>query len=191
MKKSLKYARQDEFMSYYEYVKTQLSRFARTLTRNNEEARDLVSDTILVAYKNFDKIKNRQAFTSYIFTIATRIHRKQKANRTRLVEESRPCQENITSSDPMPDISYDVKLLYEALDKLPARMKESIVLFEIEGFSIEEIRDLQGGTISGVKSRLKRGREKLKGLMSDSISKYDIEAQTIQSNGDIIKKVKY
>jgi len=157
VEKSLKYENQDEFISYYEHVKTQLSGLSRTLTRNNEEARDLVSDTILAAYENFD------------IAIATRIHRKQKANRTRLVEESRPCQENITSSDPMPDISYDVKLLYEALDKLPARMKESIVLFEIEGFSIEEIRDLQGGTISGVKSRLKRGREKLRILLKDNI----------------------
>jgi DNA-directed RNA polymerase specialized sigma24 family protein len=36
------------------------------------------------------------------------------------------------------------------------------VLFEISGFPLEEIRQLQGGTLSGVKSRLKRGREQLR-----------------------------
>lgn len=44
-------------------------------------------------------------------------------------------------------------------------MKETVILFEISGLSLEEIKKIQGGTISGVKSRLKRGRETLEILM--------------------------
>ena len=60
--------------------------------------------------------------------------------------------------------------LYAALDKLPAAQKEAVILFEISGFSIKEIAEIQGSTESGVKSRLKRGREALAKLMNDHIS---------------------
>jgi RNA polymerase sigma-70 factor (ECF subfamily) len=48
------------------------------------------------------------------------------------------------------------------LAKLPSRQREALVLFELSGFSLDEIRQLQGGTLSGVKSRMKRGREQLR-----------------------------
>jgi DNA-directed RNA polymerase specialized sigma24 family protein len=41
------------------------------------------------------------------------------------------------------------------------------VLFELSGFSIEEIREIQGGSISGVKTRLVRGREALRSMLTE------------------------
>jgi RNA polymerase sigma-70 factor (ECF subfamily) len=49
-----------------------------------------------------------------------------------------------------------------ALASLPAVQREAIILFELDGFTIEEIAGLQGSTISAVKSRLARGRERLR-----------------------------
>ena len=40
-------------------------------------------------------------------------------------------------------------------------MRETVVLFDVSDLSLEEIRRIQGGTLSGVKMRLKRGRERL------------------------------
>jgi RNA polymerase sigma-70 factor (ECF subfamily) len=51
-----------------------------------------------------------------------------------------------------------------ALATLPAVQREAVVLHEIEGFSMEEIADMQGVTISAVKSRVSRGRQKLRGF---------------------------
>jgi len=183
MKNSLDYIKQEEFMNYYERVKTKLSGFARAMTRNTETAKDLVSDTILVAYENFDKINNKQAFTSYIFTIAVRLHRKRKSKWRWLLEHDGTHEDKLISHEPMPDISYDIQALYDALDELPDKMKESVILFEISGFSLEEIREIQGGTISGVKSRLKRGREKLREILNDSFSKHDVNNKSIHNNG--------
>jgi RNA polymerase sigma-70 factor (ECF subfamily) len=166
----LKDSKQNEFMIYYDRVKFKLSGFARAITRNTENARDLVSDTVLAAYENFDKIKNKEAFSSYIFTIAVRLNRKRKSKMKNFDELDDLALENLINHEPMPDISHDIKVLYDTLDKLPEKMKEAIILYEISGFSIEEIREIQGGTISGVKSRLKRGREKLTELMSDKFA---------------------
>lgn len=164
---SLKENKQNEFMMYYDRVKYKLSGFARAITRNTENARDLVSDTVLMAYENFDKIKNKESFSSYIFTIAVRLNRKRIARLKNFDELDDLELENLIDREPMPDISHDIKVLYDTLNKLPEKMKEAIILFEISGFSIEEIKEIQGGTISGVKSRLKRGREKLTEMIND------------------------
>src|SRR5438105_9532823 len=49
-----------------------------------------------------------------------------------------------------------------ALAGLDPEQREAVVLHEIEGFSVEEIAEMQGVTSSAVKSRLARGREKLR-----------------------------
>ena len=57
--------------------------------------------------------------------------------------------------------SYDG--IYLAISELKTKEKIALLLFEIGGFSIEEIRDIQSEkSISTVKSRLSRAREKLK-----------------------------
>jgi RNA polymerase sigma factor (sigma-70 family) len=52
-------------------------------------------------------------------------------------------------------------MLHKALALLPEAQKECIILFEISGFSIKEIMEIQRASESAVKQRLKRGREKL------------------------------
>jgi RNA polymerase sigma-70 factor (ECF subfamily) len=65
--------------------------------------------------------------------------------------------------------SYDLDQLVAALDRLPAREREALVLFELSDLSIKEIQHIQGGTVSGVKSRMSRARVKLKQMLaSDS-----------------------
>ena len=46
---------------------------------------------------------------------------------------------------------------------------------------LEEIREIQGGTLSGVKSRLKRGREKLSELLNDKNLKMQLVSNTNHS----------
>jgi len=49
-----------------------------------------------------------------------------------------------------------------ALATLPAVQREAVILHELDGFSMEEIAEMQGVTISAVKSRVSRGRQKLR-----------------------------
>jgi RNA polymerase sigma-70 factor (ECF subfamily) len=66
------------------------------------------------------------------------------------------------------DRNEDVHLLYEALAKLPDQQREALVLFEISGFSIVEISELQNAGISAVKQRLARGRKALIALLQEN-----------------------
>ncbi|NJK87832.1 MAG: hypothetical protein HC906_19560 [Bacteroidales bacterium] len=55
----------------------------------------------------------------------------------------------------------EFRLVYEKILSLPEKTSEALILFHISDLSIEEIHKIQGGSLSSVKSRLKRGREKL------------------------------
>jgi RNA polymerase sigma-70 factor, ECF subfamily len=173
-----------EFLELFESIRKDLSRFAMALTRNREDAQDLAQETTLKAYESFNKISDKSKFKSYIFTIASRIH-KRRIWRARIFTIFEPEKfENLIYRGDSSETKLDVEYLYKSIAKLPAKQAEAIVLFEISGFSLSEIQEIQGGTLSGVKTRLKRGRERLAELMNEdyrfvSLSKDVTESQII------------
>ncbi|TAE84007.1 MAG: RNA polymerase subunit sigma, partial [Bacteroidetes bacterium] len=52
-------------MQLYNPVHTMLCRFVQTLVWDKEEAKDVVSETVLVTFENLDKIRDEGAFLSY------------------------------------------------------------------------------------------------------------------------------
>lgn len=160
--------KQDAFMELFEPQRKRLSAFALALTRNYEEAKDLVGEAVLKTYENFDKIKNRNAFASYLFTVAVRINKRKNWRKKLFGAFDQGYAESIPTADSNPELKADVQALYRALAELPEKQKEAVILFEISGFSIEEITEIQGGTQSGVKSRLRRGREALSILLMEN-----------------------
>jgi RNA polymerase sigma-70 factor (ECF subfamily) len=162
--------KQAEFLKLYEPVNGPLSRFARTLARNTEDARDLIAETLLIAYENFEKLKDKGAFKSYNFSIAYRLQRKKKMRNRWFAVYEEESAEKIPSHETPAETKLDIEILYRAIRSLPEKQRVAITLFEISGFSIEEIRQLQGRTISGVKSRLRRARETLAAIFREEES---------------------
>ncbi|MCX6155762.1 MAG: RNA polymerase sigma factor [Candidatus Kapabacteria bacterium] len=160
--------KQEKFLDLLDQHKERFSRFARAITGNRDDALDLINDTIVAAFENFEKIRNHYAFGAYIYSIALRIY-KRKVWRSRIFGVlNQEYEEIIPVRESNAETNIDVEILYKALDKLPESQKEAVILFEISGFSLEEIQAIQGGSLSGVKSRLKRARERLVGLMQDN-----------------------
>ncbi len=180
--------RQNEFLELFEPVRENLSRFARAMARNKEEAKDLVSEAIMLGFSNFHKLKSKEAFLSYMFTIIRRLHKTNNWKKRIFSEWDESAAQNLISNETTPEVRLDVEILYKALNVLPYKQKEAVVLFEISGLSIEEIRDIQKGTISGVKSRLKRGRERLSEIMNstNSVNKKQIDENDLLKDRDFV-----
>ncbi|MDP4220102.1 MAG: RNA polymerase sigma factor [Bacteroidota bacterium] len=157
--------KQEEFLLLLEPVHTRLWRFVLSVTRDHCEAEDLLSETVLASYERFESLKDKQAFTSFLFTIATRIHYHQKRRKNWFGAYNAEYADSLESSEIAPDSAADIRIVRDALSELSPRQRETVVLFEISGFSLEEIREIQGGTLSGVKSRLVRGRKELSKLL--------------------------
>ena len=152
------------FWRLIEENRVALGRFALALTGSSDDAKDLVSETVLAAHRSFSALRDIDGFRKSLYTIARRLHKK-KVWRKRIFA---PIQLAVSVEDRgIGESSYDVEVLLLALEKLPAKQREAVLLFEITGLSLEEIRDIQGGTLSGVKSRVTRGREELAQLMKD------------------------
>lgn len=178
--------KQEKFIGLLEGVNDSLFMYARALESSVEDTEDLVNDTILACYEKFDTIKDYSGFKGYIFKTARSIFR-QKYRRSWLFGKfDEQKAENMTSNDFRPDLPVDIQILYNALDTLPQKQKEAVVLFEISGFSLFEIKELQGGTLSAVKSRVKRGREKLTDILVHQDEFYKSEKMM-----EIFEPVKY
>ncbi len=162
--------KQEEFLKLLEPVRDKLSRFIRALSRNREEARDIVGESILRAYENFGKLKNKDSFSSYIFRIAVRLHKRTGWRKRLFSEYDEEFALEIPAKDISAETNVDIQFLYNTMLLLPDKQRQALILFEISGFSIKEIRDIQGGSISGVKIRLKRAREKLVEIMKKDIN---------------------
>jgi RNA polymerase sigma-70 factor (ECF subfamily) len=175
--------KKERFMGLFHPLHGKLSRFARGMTGSHEEARDLVHDTALVAFEQFGSIRDQKAFLCYLFTVATRIYRKRQRRMRWFGSYNEERARGLHDSGTTPEASADVALLYEALKRLPAAQRESVVLFEISGLSLQEIRQIQGGSLSGVKSRVTRGRRRLAEILGADDSR-NPDARAVETEGE-------
>ena len=177
---------QRRFLELLEPIRPGLARYCRANCRDRETARDLASETILIAYEHFASIKgDEKSFASYLFTTATRLNKRWRWRGKRKVAYDEVQALEIHDPNPAPDSGADIELLYATLRRLPQAQREAVVMFEITGLSLEEIRQIQGGSLSGVKSRIARGREKLaKMLGADLAPRNVISPAQSSANGN-------
>jgi len=177
-------ARQREFFEMLEPVHDRLSRYALAVTRDEMDAEDLVGATVLQAFEQFDRVDNSDRFLHYLIKIASRLHKRSRYRNRKKAHYDEALALNLRDSKPMPDSAAELRIVMDALNTLPEKMRETVVLFDVSDFTLEEIRAVQGGTISGVKSRLKRGREQLAKSLGVSLpdnSKKQIARETRRS----------
>lgn len=152
---------QQEFLGLYEAIHKSFARFCHARAYGLMEPEDLIAESVLKALEHFDKLKDKKTFLSFMFSIARNIVN----NKYRREKFRGKYNENYAHSIPDKGIDaetrYDVEILYQMLNELPAKQKEAIILFEISGFSIKEVAEIQNSKESAVKQRLKRGRENL------------------------------
>lgn len=148
--------------------------FARNLSRSRSDGDDLFQEALVRAFTRLGTLRDEAAFRGWLYRIVISVHR----NRSRRAFWRRFVQLEATSTSDDPDATGDdyrtagssperveaARRARLALAKLPAVQRESIVLFEIEGWSVDEIAALHEVSTSAVKSRLARGRDRLRAL---------------------------
>lgn len=151
-----------------EPIHHQAAATARRLSRNRFEGDDLYQDAVLRAHEKLPSLRDPSSFRAWFYAVLLSVHR----NRSR-----RPFWRRFVPLDDRIEEGFDppgedgaawderrrqAERVSRALASLPAVQREAVVLFEIEGFSVEEIASLQQVSASAVKSRLARGRERLR-----------------------------
>jgi RNA polymerase sigma-70 factor, ECF subfamily len=149
---------------------------ALRMTRNPQDAEDLVQETMLRAYRAFDRFEAGTNLKAWLFRILTNAYintyRKRQREPQKVsadeVEEfdlyqelkSHDTQFEATPESIVLDSLVDSDII-DAIEDLPEQFRLAVVLSDIEGFSYAEMAEIMDVPMGTVMSRLHRGRKAL------------------------------
>jgi RNA polymerase sigma-70 factor (ECF subfamily) len=150
--------------------------FAMWLTRNPGEAEDLVQETYLRAVRAFGGLVPDSNLKSWLFSIMRNIWLNQlrhSRSGPRFVDlpgeaEGSAARLVVASDDPHAVLvrKLESEEIRAAINSLPVRYREVVVLRDLEGFSYQEIAGILGCPAGTVMSRLGRARERLRSVLA-------------------------
>ena len=154
---------------------------ALRMTRNPQDAEDLVQETYLKAYKAFHSFKKGTNLKAWLYRIMTNTYinsyrKKQRQPVQQLTEEITDYQLYTTSSHDSTGLESAEVLALEnlpnsdivdALNLLSDDYRLVVYLADVEGLAYKEIAEAMGTPLGTVMSRLHRGRKQLRGLLKE------------------------
>ena len=149
----------------------QLYNFAHWLTRNREEAEDLVQDTYVKALKNFKTFQPGTNFKAWIFRIArnnflnTRMGAKASLTISLDEDDLSYLGDNTRSPELLAMATNDREQIHCALERLPLHYRQVILLCDIEELKYREVAQILDIPVGTVMSRIARGRTILRQLL--------------------------
>jgi RNA polymerase sigma-70 factor (ECF subfamily) len=131
---------------------------------------DLVQETFLSAFRALGSYRGDAPFRAWLLGIATHAarshHRRARRSIWRLFfanDEEHSLSASVRAeADAYPELAA----VHAALGRLPARLREAVILFELEGRTLVEIATEQGIPINTVAARVRRGRVALRTELS-------------------------
>ena len=149
---------------------------------NREDAQDCLQEAMLRVYRAIGGFKGQSSFSTWVYRITMN---------TCLDELRRKKNRQSTSLDSLLDMGWSPsddtnapekqamrselrRNLNRAIQELPEEMRSAVVLREIQGFSYEEIAHMLEINVGTIKSRISRGREKLREKMKENAELFDM-----------------
>ena len=142
-----------------------LRRYARALTGDGVRADDLVQDTLERAWSKFALWRRGSDLRAWLFSIMHNVFVNQLDARARRPEEALPEAFDIPVA-PAQERALEIRDLCAALAQLPPEYREVLLLVGLEELQYEEVAKVLGVPLGTVMSRLSRGRERLRNIMS-------------------------
>jgi RNA polymerase sigma-70 factor, ECF subfamily len=142
-----------------------LRAFAMSLTNDSIAADDLVQETLLRAWANQSQFEIGTNLSAWLFTILRNNFYTMKRKGQREVADVDGEYSGRVPVHAQQGGYLDLQDLWAALQKLPPRQREVVVLIGTEGMSYEETARICGCAVGTIKSRLCRARQNLAKLL--------------------------
>ncbi len=151
---------------------------ARWLTRNDQDAEDMVQEAYLRAFRFFGGFRGGNTRAWLLKIVRNTCYTQLQNNRpqelaTTFDEEIHSEDDGSMNPETLLLRSADSQLLRRALEELPMNFREVLVLHELEGLSYSEIAEVSNIRLGTVMSRLSRARERLRQSLTSLLSKDD------------------
>ncbi|MFC7704827.1 sigma-70 family RNA polymerase sigma factor [Plastorhodobacter daqingensis] len=146
-----------------------LRAFAWSLCRETTEADDLVQETLLKALSNIEKFQPGTQLRAWLFTIMRNTFYTRIKVAAREKTGAADCVADAISVAPTQEWSLRGGELMEAVARLPAHYRETLILVVMLGESYERTAEICGCRIGTVKSRINRARSMLMAELGETV----------------------
>lgn len=137
------------------------------ITMNNSAlVDDIAQEVFITVYRNLNHFRFESQFTTWLYRIT--VNRcKDYLRRINVRKIFSPIEDGYEVAEySTPVENNDIsKIVMDAVSKLPVKLRMPLILKDIEGFSYQEISETLKCEMGTVKSRIFRGREKLKEIL--------------------------
>ena len=151
--------------------KDRLFSFVMRFVNDEEMAQDIVQEAFLRAFRKRADFRAIAKFSTWIYTIAGNLAKSELRRRKRWRflrldsgsddEATFELPDNANRPDRVAETTLTEPKIKAALERLPVKYREAVVLRDVEGFDYDEIADITHCPLGTVKSRINRGRLKL------------------------------
>lgn len=142
---------------------------------NFEDAQELAQEAFLCAYRDLHRLENPNKFSNWLHSITsnTCISWRRRRRLDTVPLESESYVSEIMDESPTPEeaamIDEQNSFVHNAMKNLPESQRLAVTLYYMDGLSVNEVSDFLDIPVGTVKSRLYKGREKLKGELMKMI----------------------
>ena len=188
----------EELITRYE---TKVHNLAMRLTRNAEDAEEVLQDVFVTVYRKIDGFEGKAKFSSWLYRITVNAAfmklRKRKQDQSVSLDDMLPHLQNkaITQRNAFGAQSDSLALNNEirgslegAIQKLPDDYRAVFVLRDIDGLSNKEVGEILNLSIPAVKSRLHRSRLMLRKRLRRFYEDYISESKVVSVGPRLMKK---
>jgi RNA polymerase sigma-70 factor (ECF subfamily) len=173
--------------SIWSEVGDSIQQFVRRRIRDSHQADDVIADVMFRIHQHVHSIDDRERSTAWVFRITrnaiTDHYRRNGRRRETPIPEPEPIAEHPADAwlgDPNDAIAEVAPCVRPLVAALPADYRRALELTDLDGHSQVEAAHMEGISVSGMKSRVQRGRRHFTALVQQCC---DI---TTDRRGDII-----
>ena len=150
----------------WEEMRIPLQRFIARRVQNEYDAEDLLQNIFCKIHDRIDDLRDETKVHAWVYQIARNsiidYYRAQKTS----PELNDVADDTLSAMDAEPDLSLEVVgCIKTIIDNMPEKYRGAIVMTEFEEISQKALAERLGLSLSGAKSRVQRGRAKLRELL--------------------------
>jgi len=163
----------EEFNLLVTQLKDKMYRLALRVVSNEEEARDVVQESLIKIWRKRDKLAEIENPTAYCMTITRNMGiDKLRAKKMSISDIDEHYNIESKTADPERDLiaKDELSLVMKVVNALPENHRTVIHLRDIEGYTYKEIAGITGFSIEKVKVYLHRARTKLRHQLKNRAS---------------------
>ena len=150
-------------------------RLAIQITKNSDDASDILQDTFLKVYDSIHTFRHDSAFETWLYRIVVNLsidtvngRKRRQKSLISFLEKTDISQKIERQQDPTFQVETNElqEWVTRAVNSLPIKHRTVVVLHELEGLSHPQIADILGCSEGTVRSRLHYARKKLRVLLT-------------------------